>query len=187
MGSRHNPSSVLRSRIFAQLASGSRHIIRLGWQEGYAADPTASTWRRYRDRLGGGRQSETLADPNWTRSSPLSRTGIRRRTPSVNGAPAMCSIILGDDTKISRSCHLPMLRRPVWGLPPGSTGFRSLTSIAQAEDEANEPSSLAGTTGALARSDAGFVSGCGLWEREDYRSARGDVPTSPEESHADAR
>ena len=133
------------SRIFAQLAVAGADTIITTWagKRAYAADPTAVTWRPITAiRLGGDGNPKTPADPNWTPLIPTQpHPECVAAHPSVNGASAaMLQHYFGDDDK-NQSFMLtyPIAPSTAFGaLPPGSTGFRSLTSIAQAEDEAND-------------------------------------------------
>ncbi len=92
-------------------------------------------------RLGGDGNPNTPADPNWTPLIPTQpHPEYVAAHPSLNGASAaLLQHYFGDDDQNqSFTLTYPVAPSTAFGaLPPGSAGSRSLTNIAQAEDEAN--------------------------------------------------
>ena len=132
------------SRIFAQLAVAGVDTIITTWaaKRAYAADPTAVTWRPVTAiRLGGDGNPNTPAIPDWTPLIPTQpHPEYVAAHPSVNGASAaLLQRYYGDDdSDQSFTLSYPVAPSTAYApLPPGSAGTRSLSSIAQAEEEAN--------------------------------------------------
>jgi len=133
------------SRLFAQMATAGADTIETTWhgKRLYADDPAAVTWRPITAiRLGGDGNPATPADPAWTPYIPTQpHPEYVAAHPSFNGcAAAVLQAYYGDDDK-SQSFELsyPVAPSTAFGaLPPGVTPTRSFTSIAQAEQEAND-------------------------------------------------
>ncbi len=130
------------SRIFAQLAVAGIDTIITTWaaKRTYAADPTAVTWRPVTAiRLGGDGNPDTPADATWTPLIPTQpHPEYAAAHPSVNGASAAVLQRYYGDGDQSFTLSYPVAPSTAYApLPPGSAGTRSLSSIAQAEEEAN--------------------------------------------------
>jgi len=109
----------------------------------YADDPAAVTWRPITAiRLGGDGNPATPADPAWTPYLPTQpHPEYVAAHPSFNGcAAAVLQAYYGDDDNgQSFELSYPVAPSTAFGaLPPGVTPTRSFTSIAQAEQEAND-------------------------------------------------
>jgi hypothetical protein len=140
------------SRLFAQMAAAGADTIETTWhgKRLYAGDPTAVTWRPITAiRLGGDGNPATPADPAWTPVIPTQpHPEYVAAHPSFNGcAAAVLQAYYGRDDDNSQSFTLSYPVTPSTAfaaLPPGVTPSRSFTSIAEAEQEANDARVIGG-------------------------------------------